>query len=77
LLRARADLASIKREGRRLRSLVSEGDAMKHAGIALKGFTLDKNGDLVRSTKHPSVSKKIAMRKGKRTTIKRGKRLLP
>jgi hypothetical protein len=47
---------------------------VKFSGIAIPTFTLDKNDRLVRSTKRMSVSKKIAQRKSKRVSVKRGKR---
>jgi hypothetical protein len=47
---------------------------MRRVGIALKGFTLDKNGDLVRSTKRISVSERIRRKKSKRVKPMRGKR---
>jgi len=49
---------------------------MKHVGIAIPGYALDKNGKPRRSTKRLSVSKQIAVCKGsKRISFKRGKRV--
>lgn len=48
---------------------------MKRTGIVIPGYALDKNGDLVRSTKRMSVSKRIAQKKSKRLSFKRGKRV--
>lgn len=42
---------------------------MKHAGIAIQGFRLDKNGKPVRSQRGVSISKKIALRKSKKTRV--------
>lgn len=48
---------------------------MKFTGIAIPGFAIDKNGKPTKSTKRMSVSKRIAQRKSKRITPKRGNRL--
>jgi hypothetical protein len=48
---------------------------MKRIGIAIPNYTFDKNDKLVRSTKHMSVSKRIAQKKSKRVSVKRGKSL--
>jgi hypothetical protein len=42
---------------------------MKHAGIAIPGYALDKYGKPVRSQRGVSVSKKIAMRKSKKARV--------
>lgn len=44
---------------------------MKRAGIAIPGFRLDKDGNLVRSQKRASVSRKIAQRKSKKAKVVR------
>lgn len=44
---------------------------MKNSGISLKGYRLDKNGKLVKSTKGMSVSKRIAQAKSKRPRVVR------
>jgi len=43
---------------------------VKHAGIAIPGYALDKNGKPVKSTKRLCVSKRIAIRKSGRATVK-------
>ena len=43
---------------------------MKRIGIAIPNYALDKNGKPVKSTKRLSVSKRIAIRKSRRVTVK-------
>jgi hypothetical protein len=45
---------------------------MKRIGIAIPNYAFDKNDKLVRSTRKLSVSNKIALRKSKRVSVKRG-----
>jgi hypothetical protein len=42
---------------------------VKHAGIAIPGFKLDKAGKLVRSEKGVPVSKRIARAKSKKRKV--------
>jgi hypothetical protein len=42
---------------------------MKHVGIAIPGFRLDKHGKPVRSQRGESVSKKIARAKSKKARV--------
>jgi hypothetical protein len=48
---------------------------LKRTGIAIPGYVFDKNGKLVPSTKHMSVSKRIAQKKSKQVRVKRGIRM--
>jgi hypothetical protein len=50
---------------------------MKHVGIHIPSYCLDRNGKLKKSTRSVSASKRIAMRESKRITPKRGKRIKP
>lgn len=45
---------------------------MKHNGIVLKGFRLDKNGQLVKSVKHLDVSARLRQKSSKKVRV--GKR---
>jgi hypothetical protein len=42
---------------------------MKHTGIAIPGYALDKNGKPVRSQRGLSVSKRIARAKSKKARV--------
>ncbi len=44
---------------------------MKLAGIAIKGFRLDKSGKVVKSAKHLDVSTRLRQAAGKKVRVKR------
>ncbi len=46
---------------------------MKHNGIVLKGFRIDKNGQLVKSVKHLDVSARLRLKASKKVRVKRNK----
>ncbi len=46
---------------------------MKHNGIVLKGFKLNKKGELVRDQRRLDVSTRLKMQSSKRVRVKRNK----
>ncbi len=44
---------------------------MKHNGVVLKGFRLDKSGQLVRCQKHLDVSARLRQKNSKKVRVKK------